>query len=62
MKFQVKRGYANIEGVLYYKGSFFDADPDDAAVKSHVRRHIISPVKKADSEKQSPQKRDRDEP
>ncbi|WP_157756215.1 hypothetical protein [Paenibacillus crassostreae] len=37
--YNVVRGYAEIEGVLYREGSSFDADP--VSVKAEIRKGII---------------------
>jgi hypothetical protein len=42
MKYEVVRGIARHEGVLYYKGSFFDAKADEA--KTMLSKGIVVAV------------------
>ncbi|MNF09354.1 hypothetical protein D3C80_2099950 [compost metagenome] len=58
-KFQVVRGYTEIEGVLHRKGSFFDAEPD--SVRTELRKGIIVTVATEQSASAGKKKADRDE-
>jgi hypothetical protein len=42
MRFEVIRGIARHKGALYYKGSFFDAEADEA--KTMIRKGIVVAV------------------
>lgn len=42
MEYEVKRGIARHKGALYYKGSFFEAEDDEA--KTMIRKGIIVAV------------------